>query len=78
MNAKRRAHIIALHRETPPRLRRSRSPCALALTRLHPSAIVRASPFAFRDAARIAHAPLAAHFAAPPAAFNSQARPLAH
>jgi len=76
MNIKRTNQINALHRDTPLRFRRPRSSCAPALTRSTPSAIVRASPFAFRDAARTAHVPLAAHIAAPPAAFNPQAQPL--
>jgi len=56
--------------------RRLRSAPEASLTLFAPSAIVRSSPFAFRNAARFAHAPLAAHFAAPPAAFLPQAQAL--
>jgi len=48
-----------------------------SLTRCRRSDILRSSPFAHRDIARIVHAPSAAHLAAPKLAFNPQAQPLA-
>jgi len=77
MNVKCFAQIIALHHETPPRLRRSRSPCAAALTRSAPSAIVRASLITRRTTARTTHARRLAHIATPAVAFISQVPPFA-